>query len=133
MGNPTGNIPHLSYVIHCMLNYARALRRQPTDAEKVLWRHLRRRQVAGYKFHRQHRFGPYTCDFVCIEASLIVEPDGSQHLDEAPYDARRDAYLRGEGFRVLRFWNGNVQHHTDDVLSTIHAALERPEMDGRFD
>jgi len=63
---------------------------------------------------------------------LIVELDGSQHVVDAPYDANRDAFLRSNGFRVLRFWNGTVLSETESVVETIYEALHRPEMDGRF-
>jgi len=74
--------------------------------------------------------GRYVCDFVCIEACVSVELDGSQHIIDAPYDANRDAFLRSIGFRVLRFWNGDVVAQTDSVFETIFEALHRPEMDG---
>ena len=89
-----------------VLNFARSLRQSLTDAECLLWNRLRRRQLAGFKFRRQHMTGPYICDFVCPEAAIIVELDGSQHLDAAAYDARRENFLRLRSFRILRFWNG---------------------------
>ncbi len=64
---------------------------------------------------------------------LIVELDGSQHAENAAYDARRDAFLRANGFRILRFWNGDVVHRTESVLETIFEALHRDEMGGRFE
>ncbi len=64
---------------------------------------------------------------------MVVELDGAQHLEEAPYDARRDAYLRARGFRILRFWNALVMSELDRVLSTIFAALHEPKLEGRFD
>lgn len=116
-----------------MNTYARELRTHATLAERRLWHHLRRRQLNGCKFRRQHPIGSYICDFVCLEASVIIELDGTQHLAQAPYDATRDAFLRSQGFRVLRFWNGDVLGQTDGVVQTIVEALSRPEMDGRFD
>jgi very-short-patch-repair endonuclease len=116
-----------------MLNFARTLRQNLTDAECLLWGRLRRRQAAGFKFRRQHMIGPYICDFVCPEAAIVVELDGSQHLEAAAYDSRRDDFLRSRGFRVLRFWNGQVLSETDNVIETIFEALHRKEMDGRFD
>jgi very-short-patch-repair endonuclease len=114
-------------------DYARELRNNATTAERFLWRHLRRRQLNGCKFRRQRPVGPYICDFVCLEASVVVEIDGSQHVTQAPYDSKRDAFLRSRGFRVLRFWNGDVFAQTDAIVETIFEALHRPEMDGRFD
>jgi len=116
-----------------MNDYARDLRNNPTTAEARLWQHLRRRQLNGFKFRRQRTIGRYICDFVCLEAALIVELDGSQHIVDAPYDANRDAFLRGNGYRVLRFWNGDVLAGINSVVETIYEALHRPEMDGRFD
>ncbi len=116
-----------------MNDYARELRNNATDAEKLLWRHLRRRQLNGFKFRRQRPMGRYICDFVCLEAGVIVELDGSQHLTDEPYDANRDHYLRAHGYRVLRFWNGRVFSEAEAVVETILQALHRQEMDGRFD
>ncbi|MPZ36097.1 MAG: DUF559 domain-containing protein [Rhodospirillales bacterium] len=116
-----------------MIHFARNLRKNLTDAERHLWNRLRRRQLGGYKFRRQHPVGIYVCDFICLEAMVIIELDGSQHLDRAPEDLHRDAFLRAKGFRVLRFWNGDVLTQADSVVETIFEALHRPEMDGRFD
>lgn len=115
-----------------MLKHVRSLRKDMTDAERRLWSRLRRRQMAGFKFRRQHQIGLYICDFACVEAGVAIELDGSQHVDQAAYDLRRDAFLRGAGFRVLRFWNGDVLVRTDEILETIYEALHRPELDGRF-
>ncbi|MCX7361427.1 MAG: DUF559 domain-containing protein [Alphaproteobacteria bacterium] len=116
-----------------MIHFVRKLRQNLTDAERLLWSRLRRRQLSNVKFRRQHQIGDYICDFVCLEMNLIIELDGSQHLDQAPYDARRDAFLRSRGFRVLRFWNADVLFRVDDILETIFEALHRTEMDGRLD
>jgi very-short-patch-repair endonuclease len=114
-------------------DYARELGNSATDAERRLWQRLRRRQLNGFKFRRQRPVGPYVCDFVCLEAPVVVELDGSQHVTQAPYDANRDAFLRSRGFRVLRFWNGDVLSQPDSVVETIFEARYRPEMEGRFD
>ncbi len=87
---------------------ARRLRKHPTDAERLLWRHLRLRQLGGYKFRRQQPLGPYIVDFVCLAKRLIVEVDGGQHAEQAEEDAQRTAWLEAQGFRVLRFWNTEV-------------------------
>ena len=116
-----------------MLNFARNLRQNLTDAECLLWSRLRRRQMAGFKFRRQHMIGSYICDFVCTEMRVVIELDGSQHLDQASYDANRDRFLRSQGYRVLRFWNGDVMNQTESIMETIVAALHRQDMDGRFD
>src|ERR1700744_6266969 len=101
-----------------MNEFARLLRKNPTDAERLLWSKLRRRQLGGFKFRRQRPIGPYICDFVCVETQVIVELDGLQHLDESKYDARRDEILKSNGYRVLRFWNTDVLHRTESVLET---------------
>jgi very-short-patch-repair endonuclease len=116
-----------------MLRFARTLRKDPTQAERVLWQRVRRRQLAGFKFRRQHSVGPYICDFACLEASIVVELDGSQHAEQSDYDRRRDMFLRSRGFRVLRFWNSDVLARTEIILETIYEALHRTEMDGRLD
>ena len=116
-----------------MIHFARKLRKNQTKAEERLWSRLRRRQVNGFKFRRQHPIDIYVCDFICIEAKVIVELDGSGHLERTPEDLHRDAFLKTRGFRVLRFWNGDVIAQTDAVLDTIFEALRRKTMGGRFD
>jgi len=107
-----------------LLARARAMRRDPSDAEQVLWRHLRARQLAGYKFRRQVVIGRYIVDFVCIDAGLVVEADGGQHAGHAAYDARRSAELAARGYRVLRFWNNEILGDIDSVLGRILMELE---------
>ena len=104
-------------------SFARDLRQRMTDAENRLWFHLRRRALHGHRFRRQHCIGPYVADFACVEAGLVVELDGSQHLASRT-DAQRDACIRRQGFRVLRFWNCEVLLRIDDVLEAILRALE---------
>jgi very-short-patch-repair endonuclease len=116
-----------------MNSYARHLRNNATNAERRLWQHLRRRQLAGFKFRRQRAIGRYVCDFVCLEASVVVELDGSQHVAQAPYDEQRAAFLKSNGFRVLRFWNDAVFSEPDAVIQTILEALHRRDVEGRFD
>jgi very-short-patch-repair endonuclease len=101
---------------------ARALRRDSTDSERHLWRLLRARRFAGHKFRRQHPIGPFTADFACTAARLVIEADGGQHAD-APADARRTAWLQARGWCVLRFWNPDVLTHPEHVIDTILAAL----------
>jgi adenine-specific DNA-methyltransferase len=102
---------------------ARSLRTRGTDAERRLWHHLRLRQLHGLKFRRQVSIAGYVADFACLEAKLIVELDGGQHLEQTDYDARRDAALASAGFRVLRFWNDDVLLRTEAVLEAIVQAL----------
>ena len=102
--------------------HARQLRQRMTDAELLLWRHLRSRRLDGHKFRRQHPIGPYIVDFVHLQARLIIEADGSQHLGNA-HDRQRDAWLQAQGYRVLRFWNNDILQHPDTVLAAIWQAL----------
>ena len=101
----------------------RRLRRDQTDAERLLWQHLRDRRLLGWKFRRQHRIGPYFADFACVEAMLVVELDGSQHLTQQRHDEVRTRFLQAQGYRVLRFWNDDVLRETDAVLTAITTAL----------
>jgi len=101
---------------------AREMRKNPTEAERVLWRLLRNKRLAGWKWKRQEQIDHYIVDVVCYEARLIVEADGSHHIDNA-YDARRDAYLRSQGFRLLRFFNNDIMAQSDSVLTAILAEL----------
>ena len=105
------------------LGLARAMRRNPTDAERELWRLLRNKRLAGWKFKRQQQLGPYIVDLVCFGSRLIIEADGSQHLDN-PKDAERDAWLGTQGFDVLRFWNNDIVTRPEGVLTAILAKLE---------
>ena len=106
---------------------ARSLRRQSTDAERVLWKNLRRRELAGWKFRRQAPIGPYIVDFVTFDGKLIVEADGGQHAESKQRDEERSGWLSKEGFRILRFWNNDVLTNTGAVLETIRAELESNE------
>jgi adenine-specific DNA-methyltransferase len=98
---------------------ARTLRNQTTDAERLLWHHLRRRQLAGYRFRRQVPISSYIADFACLEAKLVIELDGSQHQDRALHDQHRDQQIEAYGFRVIRFWNNQVFEETPAVLEVI--------------
>jgi very-short-patch-repair endonuclease len=101
---------------------ARRLRTTPTDAEMRLWSRLRRRQLAGFRFRRQHPMGPYVVDFFCPDTKLVVEVDGGQHADSAT-DAVRTRWLEARGYRVVRFWNNDVLANTEGVLLAILGAL----------
>ena len=101
----------------------RKLRNAPTDAEDLLWRHLRGRQLEGCKFRRQHPFLDFILDFACLERKIVVELDGGQHAGSTAYDARRTTLLENTGFVVLRFWNNDVFDNTDGVLEVILRTL----------
>jgi very-short-patch-repair endonuclease len=98
---------------------AQELRKKSTDAERLLWRHLRAKQLEGLKFRRQEPIGDYIVDFVCFDRSLIVEVDGGQHLQEKAKDDERTRWLEGQGFKVLRFWNNDVMKNIEGVLRVI--------------
>jgi very-short-patch-repair endonuclease len=100
------------------------LRKNQTDAEAVLWRHLRNRQLGGFKFRRQHSFPPYIVDFVCIEKRLVVELDGGQHANATEADERRTKFLEHKGFSVVRFWNNDALGNTEAVLERILELLK---------
>ncbi|HEY5817804.1 MAG TPA: DUF559 domain-containing protein [Mesorhizobium sp.] len=102
---------------------ARVLQSGDTEPEYRLWGELRGRRLNGYKFVRQVPLGPYIVDFLCREQMLVVELDGSQHSD-SQYDARRDLWLTGQGYSVLRFWNHEVLQERRALLDTLLAALE---------
>ena len=106
---------------------ARRLRREQTDAERLLWGHLRGRRLNGYRFKRQDPRAPFIVDFVCAERALVVELDGGQHGADAAlaYDARRTALLERDGLRVIRFWNDEVMSNLHGVLDIILFELER--------
>lgn len=110
-----------------MLQRVRRLRRDMTEAEMLLWRHLRSRQLNGFKFRKQVWLCGFVADFACLEARLVVEADGGQHDElQAAYDRERTAVLMGEGYRVLRFWNHDIPGNIDGVLLTIADALPSP-------
>ena len=102
---------------------ARELRKNSTEAERFLWRHLRLRQLGGYKFRRQQSLGPYIVDFVCLEKRMVIEVDGGQHSEHVKYDAQRSAWLEAQGFRILRFWNDEVLRATEAVKEVIGKEL----------
>ena len=103
-------------------NRARELRKDMTPAERRLWTILQRRQLEGFRFRRQCPIGPHIADFACLEAKLLIEVDGGQHMD-AVTDVRRDTFLSREGFRVLRFWNNEVMTNLEGVRALIVSRL----------
>ena len=102
----------------------RNLRNTMTDAERALWKALRGQQMAGYKFRRQHPFENYILDFVCLDKMLVVEVDGSQHVEHADFDEERSRQLAKAGFRVVRFWNNEVLTQIDAVKERIWGELQ---------
>jgi len=104
---------------------ARAMRAEPTDAERALWRALRDRRMHALKFRRQAPIGPYIVDFLCVAHRLIVEADGSQHA-ESRRDEVRDARLEQQGYTILRFSNRDILTARESVLATIAARCGLP-------
>ena len=99
----------------------RRLRRDTTEAERVLWHELRLGRL-GWRFRRQHAIPPYIVDFACLEARLVVEADGGQHALAGEHELR-DEELRRKGWRILRFWNNDILENRNGVIETIAAAL----------
>jgi very-short-patch-repair endonuclease len=111
---------------------ARKLRVASTDAERILWVHLRNRHLGGYRFVRQYPIGPYFADFACRDAMLVVEVDGGQHSDSSS-DIARDRLFNEVGYGVLRYWNTDVTRNLNGVLETLLLTLEgRPSPGLRF-
>jgi very-short-patch-repair endonuclease len=108
-----------------LLDLAKRGRKKSTDAERKLWSILRSHRLQGWKLKRQEQLGDYIVDFVCFRARLIVEADGSQHAENEA-DVERTAWLEGERFRVIRFWNNDILLNPDGVATAILAALDDP-------
>jgi len=104
---------------------SRQLRKDLTEAERALWARLRGYQVSGLKFRRQQPIGPYIVDFVCFEKKIVIEVDGGQHGEESvrQRDDERTAWLHGEGFRVLRFWNNEALANLEGLLEVIRQMM----------
>jgi very-short-patch-repair endonuclease len=100
------------------------LRKELTLAERKLWSKIRNDQL-GVTFRRQHAIGNYIPDFVCIEKKLIIELDGSQHLEQQEYDEERTKFLNSLGYKVIRFWNNDVTKDMDGVILAIIHTLEK--------
>ena len=105
------------------ISKARRLRRNSTQAEKVLWNHLRNHQMLGYQFRRQAPIGKYIVDFLCYQRRIVVKLDGGQHQEQANYDNERTRWLESRGFKVIRFWNDDVLRNTEGVLAAIFMVL----------
>ena len=99
------------------------LRKNMTPAERKLWAYLERSQL-GVRFRRQHAIGDFIVDFCCVKKKIIIELDGSQHLDLQEYDEDRSKYLESRGYRVIRFWNNDVMNDINGVILAITYAVE---------
>jgi very-short-patch-repair endonuclease len=105
--------------------FARKMRREPTDAEAAMWRLLRDRRLAPFKFRRQVPFQNFILDFVCFERRIVIEIDGSQHASSGR-DTAREVVLMAEGFRIARYWSNDVLLKPTSVLEDILAKLAQP-------
>ena len=104
---------------------AKALHRNMSPAEAELWKHLRANRLRNVHFRNQHAIGNYIVDFCSPREKLIIELDGSQHLEQQEYDDERTKYLESHGYRVLRFWNNDVINDIESVLKVIWNVLEK--------
>jgi len=109
---------------------AKELHRNMSLAEAKLWKYLRAHRTGGVHFRNQHAIGNYIVDFCAPREKLIIELDGSQHLDLAAYDQERTLYLESQGYKVIRFWNNQVMNDIDDVTGAIIYALESNDKRG---
>jgi len=109
-----------------MTALGKVLRKRPTDAEKLLWKQLRLKQIEGFKFRRQQPIDNYIVDFVCFEKRIVIEVDGGQHATQSEDDIARDTYLRQQGLKVLRFWNNEVLQNINGVLEVIRESCLSP-------
>ena len=108
-----------------LVKRARELRKNSTKPEKMLWYRLRNRQLLHCKFKRQQPIGNYIVDFVCYEIRLIIEIDGGQHNWRMHYDENRTQFLQGLNFKVLRYWNNDVEIRLEEVLEEIYCEAEK--------
>jgi very-short-patch-repair endonuclease len=108
------------------LQRAKEMRHKPVATEDLFWSFVRNRQLGGFKFKRQVLIEPYIADFVCIERNLIIELDGALHADRREYDAARDAFLKSQGYEVLRFTNEEFAGDVTTILRTIEHILSTP-------
>jgi very-short-patch-repair endonuclease len=102
---------------------ARHLRQNRTEAERKLWTCINARKLAGVRFNQQFPIGGFICDFVSRERRLVIELDGGQHAFAHEYDTRRTRFLESRGYKVIRFWNGEVLGNIEGVLKVIRDTL----------
>jgi very-short-patch-repair endonuclease len=102
---------------------ARALRKRMTSSELILWDAIRKGQLNGMHFRRQHPYGIYILDFYCFKSNLAIEVDGKIHLSRKAYDRQRVAYLKSTGLKVLRFSNIDIEKRIDWVIEQIRFNL----------
>jgi leucyl-tRNA synthetase len=105
-----------------LLEARRDLRNNPTPEENILWQQIRNNKL-GYKFRRQHSIGNFITDFYCPARKLIIEIDGEQHLSKKESDNERSNFLESLGFKIIRFWNKEINYEIDKVIKKIEAEL----------
>ena len=110
-----------------MMRRAVELRREPTPAEARLWKHLRSKAMVSTHFRRQYAIDNYIVDFYAPRAKLVIEVDGSQHIDLHEYDIERTEFLKSKGYRVLRFWNNDVINNIQSVMSEIMRTISEKQ------
>lgn len=100
---------------------ARSLRKNMTEQERKLWQYLRKRSINDFKFRRQYPIGNYIVDFACLEKNLVIEIDGGQHnqSDNILYDQSRTKYIEKCGYKVIRFWNNEIENNIEGVYEEI--------------
>lgn len=108
--------------------FSKKLRKNMTDEEKTLWFHLRAKRFSGFKFRRQIPINKYIVDFICFSKKLIIELDGSQHIDESNRfnDKVRDEFFKSQGYEILRFYNNQINNKLEDILIKIFNQLNSP-------
>lgn len=104
-----------------LLEFAKTMRSNATDAENLMWQLLRAKRFMNLKFRRQHVIAPYIVDFYCHELGLVIELDGGHHgtEDAIKYDAERTKFLEALGLKVVRYWNYDLMQNTETVLGSL--------------
>ncbi len=117
-----------SYLMDTKYLRARNLRKNLTQQERKLWNILRNKQFHNLSFRRQHPIGNYIVDFICRSQKLIIELDGGQHnIDEnIRYDKERTIFLENLGFKVIRFWNNDIDNNIEGVIKFIEENINQP-------
>ncbi len=104
-------------------NNIKNLRQNMTEFEQKLWKNLRDRRFCNVKFRRQVPIGNYIVDFVCFDKRVIIELDGSGHFEQIEYDEKRNKFFEEQGYKVLRFWNNDLNNNFNGVLDKIYKAV----------
>jgi len=108
-----------------LIERARQMRKEPTNAEASLWTRLRKQQLGGLKFRRQHIIAHFIVDFYCPKAKFVIEMDGAVHDEQGEYDQEREKVLQELGYGVLRFTNAELEGNPELVVAGIYEACRR--------